>query len=578
MSPRIRWIRRFWRGFEGIFPVLLLLTFLSVGVTIAMPLIFMEVIDAAVAVVEALTDDPVDGGAGEKQWIHHLAWILLAVGAGRSLRNLYPMLRARMNCLIEMEIRRHYFRRILDKGHGFFLRFRTGDVVTRLTEDIQGWMKIGWYMCSGIFRAVESASMLIGCTIAMIVIVDWRLGLIATAPLPFMMLAFYWTQTALRRRFEESQRMISETNDILESSYSGIRIVKAYNAEARMSGHVESVLARRVEVEMGVARLRALLDQIFTALTHVGRILTIGFGGYWIIEGSVSEGELVAIYVFVDQLWRPMLDIPQLFVAGRQAFVCIDRLEEMNDFEREEEESDERGGEPVDAIESIVFEGVTFRYDGSRAAVDAVDLSLPRGRKLAVVGPVGSGKTTIARLLSGEFRPSAGRVLVNGRDLAEVDLADYRRRVGTIPQEALLFSDTVRENVSFGRGHGDDIVEGALRIAQVEAEVAEFPGGLDEMLGPRGVRVSGGQRQRLAIARAVIGDPDVLIMDDVTAALDAENEERLWDAIGERRKDVTAVLVTHRISTARRADEILVLDHGRVVDRGTHAELIGRCT
>jgi len=578
MSPRIRWIRRFWRGFEGIFPVLIALTLLSVGVTILMPLLWMWVVDAAYELGKALATGLPGAGAAERNRIYDLVWILLLVGAGRSLRNLYPMLRARMNCLIEMEIRRQYFRRILDKGHGFFLRFRTGDVVTRLTEDIQGWMKIGWYMCSGIFRAVESAAMLVGCSIAMIVVVDWRLGLIATAPLPIMMLAFYRTQIALRRRFEESQRMISETNDILESAYSGIRIVKAYNAEDRMGERVSDVLLRRVEVEMRVARLRAFLEQIFTALTQVGRILTIGFGGYGIIQGTVSLGELWAIYMFVDQLWRPMLDIPQLFVAGRQAFVCIDRLEEMNDFEREKEESDDRGGEPVDAIESIVFEGVTFRYDGRRPAVDAVDLSLPRGRKLAVVGPVGSGKSTIARLLSGEFRPSAGRILVNGRDLAETDLTDYRRRVGYIPQEALLFSDTVRENVSFGRGHGDDHVSGALRIAQVEAEVGEFPNGLDEMLGQRGVRVSGGQRQRLAIARAVIGDPDVLIMDDVTAALDAENEERLWDAIEERRDDVTAVLVTHRISTARRADEILVLDRGRVVDRGTHDELIGRCT
>ena len=285
----------------------------------------------------------------------------------------------------------------------------------------------------------------------------------------------------------------------------------------------------------------------------------------------------MAIYLFVDQLWRPMLDIPQLFVAGRQAFVCIDRLEEMNDFERDEEEYVDRGGEPVTSIESISFEGVTFQYDGGRPAVDDVDFTLPLGKKLAVVGPVGSGKSTIARLLSGEYRPNAGRILVNGRDLAEADLTDYRRHVGYIPQEALLFSDTVRENVSFGRGHGDDLVGDALRVAQVEEEVRLFPNGLDEMLGQRGVRVSGGQRQRLAIARAVIGDPDVLIMDDVTAALDAENEERLWDAIEERRKDVTAVLITHRISTARQADEILVIDHGQVVDRGTHDELIGRC-
>jgi len=555
----------------GIFPVLFVLTLLSVAVTIAMPLIFMLVVDAAHKLGAP--------GAGdeESRRIYDMVWILLIVGAGRSLRNLYPMLRARMNCLIEMEIRSRYFRRVLDKGYAFFLRFRTGDIVTRLTEDIHGWLKVSWFMCSGIFRAVESAAMLIGCVIAMVVIVDWRLGLISITPLPFMMLIFYRTQVALRRRFEESQRMISETNDALESAYSGIRIVKAYNAEARLGGRVADILKERVRVEMGVVRLRAFLDQIFTALTAVGRILAIGFGGYWIIEGSVSPGEMVAIYLFVDQLWRPMLDIPQLFVAGRQAFVCIDRLEELAQCDTAEEDQGDREGEPIASIDSIRFEGVSFRYDGERSAVDRVDFHLTRGRRLAIVGPVGSGKTTIGRMLSGDFRPSGGRILVNGRDIAECDITDYRRRVGYIPQEALLFSDTVRENVSFGRSHGDGLVTDALRMAQVEEEVMVFPNGLDEMLGQRGVRVSGGQRQRLAIARAVIGDPDVLIMDDVTAALDAENEELLWDAIEDRRPDVTAVLVTHRMITARRADEIMVMDRGRVVDRGTHEELLGRC-
>jgi ATP-binding cassette subfamily B protein len=190
---------------------------------------------------------------------------------------------------------------------------------------------------------------------------------------------------------------------------------------------------------------------------------------------------------------------------------------------------------------------------------------------------VGSGKTTLARVLTGELSPSAGRILVNGRDLAELDLREYRHRVGYIPQEALLFSDTVRENVSFGREAADERIEEVLQVAQVDEEVAAFPKGLDELLGQRGVRVSGGQRQRLAVARALVAGPDLLVMDDVTAALDAENEEALWDAIEARHPGIGGVVVTHRIATARRADSIVVLDRGRVVDRGTHDELIARC-
>ena len=449
--------------------------------------------------------------------------------------------------------------------------------MTRLTDDISGWLKISWFMCSGIFRAVESATVLVVCILVMLW-VDWRLGLIAISPLPVMMLLIGLLQSRLGERMKRNQTAISRTNDLLESGYSGIRIVKAYRAEERQRGLLGDLLDERVEVEMGLVRMWSFLESLFQAMTHLGRILTIGFGGVWVIDGSITIGDFFVIYMYVDLLSRPLWDIPHMFTSGKQAFVCMDRLEEMSGFEPGFVDG-VGGDDPVERIERVDLEDVSFRFSekGGRDALGGVHLSVERGKRVAIVGPVGSGKTTLARVLIGELRPFTGRILVNRRDLEELDLEEYRRRVGYIPQEALLFSDTVRENVSFGREATDEEVEEALRVSQIDEEVAAFPKGLEEILGQRGVRVSGGQRQRLAVARAIVDRPDLLVMDDVTAALDAENEEALWDAIEERYPGITAVVVTHRIATARRADSIVVLDRGRVVDTGTHDELMARC-
>jgi len=550
-------------------PVLGALTVLSTAVQIAYPLAWKYVIDTL--------SDLAAGGDETRERIVSAIGIILLIYLGRSLRNIYPMLRARVNGILEMEVRRTYFERILEKGHRFFLTFRTGDLVTRLTDDISGWMKVGWFLCSGIFRAVESGVALLFCVGAML-LVDWRLGLVALAPLPVMMAVWWRVRLKISKRFDLNQQAISRTNDLLESCYSGIRIVKAYNAEERFRAKARALLDERIEVELSLVRLRALLDSMYVGIANFGRVLTMAVGGYWVLDGSLSLGSLYAIFLFVDQLVRPMMDIPQFFISGKMTTVCIDRLEGISGFDAER--GDGRGGDrPVDAIARVELQEASFRFDDGtgREALEKVSLAIPRGKRVAVVGPVGSGKTTLARILSGELVPTGGRVLVNETPLPEFDLVSYRRRVGYVPQEPLLFSDTIRENVAFGRGMPEEDVRRALRLARMEEEVESFPKGLDEMLGQRGVRVSGGQRQRLAIARAFAGRPDLVVMDDVTAALDAENEEELWDALEREHPDLTAVIVTHRMATAMRADEILVLDRGRVVDRGTHDDLLERC-
>lgn len=567
VAGHVRWMWRFWRSHKGAIVLLFLLTVISTTAALSFPMVLRYIVDELHRIGESLA--PADSK------MPTLISLLLLVGLARSLRNLYPMFRARMNCVLEMEVRRHYFARVLGKGHRFFVRFRTGDVVTRLIDDVSGFPKVAWFLCSGVFRAVEAISWLVFCIGAMLYI-DARLALVAIAPLPFMMLLFWRVRAALGVRFEANQRAISATAALVESCYSGIRIVKSANAEARMAERLAEGLSDRLEVEMKVVRLRAFLDGVYQAMGNVGQVAAITVGGLMALSGRVSPGDVWAIYLYVSQLVRPLMDVPQLFIFGKQAFVCMDRLTEIEEAEPPPAPPPADDVAPVPRVERIEIENVSFQYDPEigAPALEGVSLTIPRGRRVALVGPIGSGKSTLARILSGELSPSDGRILVNGRPIREIDLSDYRRRIGYIPQEPLLFSDTIRENVAFGRAIDDREFDEALAIAQVEREVAGFPRGAEEMLGQRGVRVSGGQRQRLAIARAVVGAPDFLVMDDVTAALDAENEEALWDAIVARRPDVTAVIVTHRIATARRADEIVVMDAGRVVARGSHATLV----
>jgi len=481
-----------------------------------------------------------------------------------------------LNARLEMDIRKFYFSKIIEKGYKFFLKFRTGDLVTRLTDDIGGWPKIAWFMCSGIFRAVESGSKFLFC-VAFMLMMNWRLTLLAVAPLPVMLYLFYIVRIELGRRARERQNIISKTNDALEAAFSGVRIVKGFNAEQNQSREFRRLLERRIGVELAVTKLWMAVWNIYWAIEFIGQIIVISAGGMMVINGTLTVGELYAFYVYLSLLFQPLIDIPNLFVTARQAFASIDREIEIEETPGGTE-GIYVGQEPVKVIESIKLDGVKFTYDENLSpALEEINLELRRGEKIAFVGLVGSGKSTILKVLAGLLPTKEGEVLVNGRPLSQLSLSDYRARVGYIPQEATLFSETVRENVKFGREIEERDLLRALELAQVRAEMESLPKGYDQVLGQRGLTVSGGQKQRLAIARAIAGKPQVLLMDDCTASLDSENERRFWEMLKDAYPDTACVIVTHRISTARQADVIYVMEKGRVVGKGSHEELLRTC-
>ncbi len=541
-----------------------------------MPAYFATVIDAVIKVLEKVGDFDAMNAAFAPVKITALVWALMGIGVIRSISYLYPGTRALINNRIDMDVRERFFEIILSKGYRFFNKFRTGDLVTRLTRDVADFPKIAWFACSGIFRAVESTAKLIFIIIVMM-LMNWKLALLALAPLPVMIYVFYVVRIRLALRSRAVQDAISETNDALESAFSGVRILKAYSGEERQADNFLRLLNKRIEIEMNLLRLQVFLWNTYWMIDTLGLVIVIIIGGIFVTNGSLSIGSLYAFYMFMGMLLHPLLDIPNLFATSKQAFVCVDRLEEIRNTPGGTEGLFE-GILPVPAFESLELKCVKFSYDDSTPVVlDGVSLNLEAGTKAAVVGPVGCGKSTLIKMAAGMLPPQEGDVLVNGRSIHDYNIAEYRALTGYIPQEPVLFSESVKNNVVFGRDISDERVWEALGYGQVEEEVRTLTDGCDQMLGQRGLTVSGGQKQRIAIARALAGNPMLLLMDDCTASLDAANEEKFWDMFAEHFPDAACLIVTHRLATAKQADVIYVLDEGRIVGAGSHEHLLKTC-
>ncbi len=580
---RLLWLWGYWRPHKLILVLMGVFTLVSTAVAVAYPLVFRAVIDRVSGMFES---------GSPASSVTTVMLILAAILVGRFISRMYPATRALVNARLERDIRDDVFGELMKKDYHFNNTFRTGDVVTRLTDDIGEWPKVAWFACSGIFRAVESSSKLIFCIVAMLVM-SGRLTVLSVAPLPVMMWIFYTLRHRMRYYMEESQKSVSKTNDLLESAFTGIQIVKAFSAEEAQSRRLSDVLRERFDVLMGLVKLEVVMDSLDRFASRIGQMVVIAYGGYLVIQGQITIGTLFAFYVYLDMLTQPMMDIPFLFMTGQQAFVSIDRVEEIRSFPIKEKRTP---GPSPGQVAEVSFEGVRFSYDGDRDHLSRVDFSVDAGQRVAVVGPVASGKSTVLKLLAGILSPSEGKVLINGRPLREWGWKSYRERIGYVPQEAVLFSQPIDEAVLFGRmpprdwspeeappgdGNGGDAGESwarhCLSVAQMDADLALLPEGVDTVIGQKGGLVSGGQKQRIAIARALAGRPQILLLDDCTAALDARNEDRFWSRLDSEFPGRTTFVVSHRLATIRRADTILVFDEGTLVDQGSHSELVERC-
>ena len=450
----------------------------------------------------------------------------------------------------------------------YFDSTQTGVLISRIMSDAEGVRNL---VGTGLVQ-------LVGGTITAVVAVgvlfwlEWRLTAVILVALVVFGLSMSFAFKRLRPLFRERGKINAEVTGRLSQGLGGIRVVKAYVAEQ----HEEEVFAG------GADRLFANVRRSITGVSALGAVSTvvvgaigvlmIVLGGRSLLSGALSVGDFVMYLVFVGLVVGPVVQISSIGTQISEAFAGLDRIRELFGVVREDQgESDDGLGE----LEGeLAFERVSFAYVPGRPVLRDVSFLAPAGSTTALVGSSGSGKSTLISLVMAFNRPTEGRVLVDGRDLADVRLHDYRARLGVVMQENFLFDGTVLDNIRFSRQDATlEEVREAARVAHCDEFVRAFPDGYDTIVGERGVKLSGGQRQRVAIARALLARPRILILDEATSSLDSESEALIQDGLQTLRRSRTTFVIAHRLSTIRSADQILVLEEGRIVERGTHAEL-----
>jgi ATP-binding cassette subfamily B multidrug efflux pump len=502
------------------------------------------------------------------------AGLLVAVAAVRGVFTyLQRMILVTMSRDVEVDLRDAFFAHLERLPQGFFQKQATGDLMARATNDLQAVrMLCGpaiMYATNTLFTAIGSLFFLFR--------IHPSLALLALAPMPFLVVATKVFGQRIHALFESVQEQFSQLSARVQENLAGLRVVRAYARE----GHEEAQLA--LANDEYVARNRRLIlwssafHPMLQSLVGLGFVAVLWYGGRLVLSGGITIGELVTFNFFLAKLVWPMIAIGWVINLAQRGAASFARIRQVLDTT-----PTIRDEEPLVRLPEIrgdvAFRDLTFTYDGAaRPALADIDLAVPAGRTVALVGRTGSGKSTLLSLVPRLFDPPAGTLLIDGADVRRLPLGELRGAIAMVPQETFLFSETIRANIALGRPEatGEEIAE-AAELAGLADDIAAFPKGLDTVVGERGITLSGGQKQRVALARAILRRPRLLLLDDCLSAVDTQTEERILRNLRRVFPGRTVFLVSHRISAVREADAIVVLEDGRIAERGTHAELVAR--
>jgi ATP-binding cassette subfamily B protein len=472
---------------------------------------------------------------------------------------------------VELDMRTAIYAKLVRLSFGFYDRHQTGQLMSRATVDLQG---VRFFLGYGLIFFFQHTFTIIGVGIV-IFLINWKLALISITIVPFLIAVAYRYSHVAHPLLRDVQQKMADVATVAEENIVGVHVVKSFAQE----GAEQEKFERRSEEVFGLSvkanRQRAFYVPMLSFLPLLAQAAVLFVGGKMVADSSLSVGSFVRFNLYLAMLVLPLRALGMWIGQAQRATASGERIFQVLD------EPEEIGDEP-DARElqagpgRVTFDGVTFGYDPDRPVLDAIDLELDAGRVVALIGHTGSGKTTLASLIPRFYDVQAGSVSIDGVDVREVTLASLRGEIGVIAQDPFLFSATVRENIAFGRPEAtDEEIERAARLAQAHDFVEALPDGYDTVIGERGITLSGGQRQRVAIARALVVDPRILILDDATASVDASTEARIRDGLREAMRGRTTIIIAHRLSTIALADEVIVLQDGRVAARGTHDELVG---
>jgi ATP-binding cassette subfamily B protein len=502
------------------------------------------------------------------QRLLHAVLVLAAIGITRSVASVFlPYSRGRTNEIFNYHERNNVFQRLLKMGHSFTNHFPMGDILERVDADLG---ELSWYACSGIFRPVEG-SLTLALALYFLCRINWQLTVISVLPMTVTIVGFIRLSPLVYKYFQRWRELISQVHNSLQSNFSGIRVVKAYNLEAASGREFRTLLTERVGAAIRSIKAEAKMHTMFSSFEEIGIVLVLLFGGVAIIRGRLTIGEFVAFNAYILLLLEPMIDIGNFFVVKKRAEVQVKRIEEVKDFPRD---VDDEGRTAELQHYDLAGENVSFRYGPNLPEVlKNVNIRIPPGRKVGLVGTVGSGKTTLMKLIMRVAQPTAGVIKADGQDIRLVRLDVYRRGFGFVPQEPSLFSESIRDNIIMGRNVPEVELTEAIKTSQIEEFIGKCPDGLGQPIGERGLKLSGGEKQRIAIARALLAKPRVLMFDDATSNLDAQTERDLVQKVAGDRS-TSMLIVSHRLSILSACDYIYVLDKGRLVEEGTHSALL----
>ena len=472
---------------------------------------------------------------------------------------------------VELDLRNAVFKHLQSLPAAFYNRYRTGDLMARMTNDLESVRSI---LGPGIMYPIDTFG-LAAFSIVMMIIVSPKLTLYVLLMAPVVSVSVFYLGRITHKLFTRIQEQYSSLSDMAQENLSGARIVRAFAQEDREIEKFDVLNQEYVNRNIAMVKVQALFMPLMFLFFEIGAALILFLGGRGIIRGEMSLGDFVAFVGYLGTLAWPMIAVGWVANLIQRGAASMKRINEIMKIQPEIKQPD-RARIPDTISGEIIFEDVSFGY-GTTEILREINLKIEAGQTIAIVGRTGSGKTTLISLLTRLFDPTFGRVLIDGVPTTDWDLKKLRAEIGMVPQDTFLFSSTIEKNIAFGRWDAPrSEVEQASAIAQVDKDVEEFSQGYETRVGERGLTLSGGQKGRVTLARALIRDPKILILDDALSAVDTHTEEEILNRLRDFMKDRTSIVISHRVSTVKHADVIFVLDGGRIVERGKHDELLKR--
>jgi len=563
LKPLAPYLRRYWKH-------------LAWG---GVAVILYNTIKVLIPIVIGHAIDDMQHGITEAKVVHHTLRLLLIAVLSAIFLYITRQVIIGASREIEFDLRNDLFSNLERQAPSFYHTTRTGDIMARTTNDLNAVRQL-------LGPAIMYSANTIVFTAAALPFmyrISPKLTFFAFVPLPIASVLVQYFGNRIHRRFERIQAMFSDISAKAQENFSGARLIRAFAQEDAEIASFETANLEYIKRSLHLVRLMAMLWPTLEFVLGLSLMITLLVGGHEVVSHHITVGQFTSFNVYMVQLTWPMIAVGwvvNLFQRGTASVVRIDELlkqqpaitdqgvtpQQLRRFEQAEEIAGD-----------IEFRNLTFAYPDAPAVLKDINLRIPAGSSLAIVGPTGSGKSTLVGLIPRLHDAAPGMVLVDGEPIRSYPLSDIRRQIGFVPQETFLFSDTIRQNIAFGRPDASEVqVQDAASIAHISTEILEFPKGFETMVGERGITLSGGQKQRTAIARAIIREPRILILDDALASVDTYTEERILNGLRQGMATRTTVFISHRISTARNADQIAVLVAGRIAELGTHEELIAR--